>query len=50
MKIKFKDELGIANEIKLSEEEKEIDELKVKERADVFVNSIQNVYVTFASM
>jgi hypothetical protein len=50
MKLRFVNVLGLQDEMKVNEEEKDIDEIKVKWRAENFVNGIKNVYITFASM
>lgn len=50
MKLRFRNELGIQDEVQLNEEEKDLDESKVKWRAACFVNGVKNVYITFASM
>lgn len=50
MKLRFRHELGLQDEVQVDEEEKDIDEIKVKWRAASFVNGVKNVYVTFASM
>lgn len=50
MKLRFRHELGLQDEVHVNDEEKDIDEIQVKYAATSFVNGVKNVYVTFASM
>ena len=51
LKLKYGEELGINEEIEVSEEEKQqIDELKVKQKAEDFIKDIHKIYITFASI
>ena len=50
MKLRFRHELGLQDEVQVDDEEQDIDEIQVKWRASSFVHGVKNVYVTFASM
>lgn len=49
LKIKYSRELGIVDEA-TPDELRQINELKVQERAQEFVENVKEVYITFASM